>query len=159
MSIKVRKEDGSDEKFHRSNIVESLETVGLDHKTAKGIANQIEVHKGISEHEIKVKIFEILDEMDPKIADQYLVTKKVYVKSESFEVDGAVLASKILMEYLDLYNNEKVDIIHCQNRLTIRVHEKVDSIKELNVIYMSHHDMEKIEIKERSLVAICKHVE
>ncbi len=159
MSIKVRKEDGSEEKFHRSYIVESLETVGLDHKVAKDIANQIEVHKGISEHEIKVKIFKILDEMDPKIADEYLVTKKVYVKSESFEVDGVVLVPKRLMEYLDLRNNDKTDLIHCHDRLTLRAHEKVGSDKEMNVVYLSHHDMKKIETKDRSLVAICKHIE
>jgi hypothetical protein len=153
------KEDGTHEKFHRSYIVESLETIGMDHKTAKTIAERIEPHKGISEHEIKVSVFKILDEMDSKLADEYLVTKKVYVKSESFQVDGAVLVPKLLMEYLDLHSNDKVDVIHCHKRVTLRAHERSESEKQLNVIYMSEHDMKKLDSKNRSLVAICKHVE
>lgn len=159
MSIKVRKEDGTEEKFHRSYIVESLETLGMDHKTAKNVASQIEAHKWISEHEIKVKVFKILDEMDPKLADQYLVTKKVYVKHETFQVDGEVLVPKTLMDYLDLRNGDKVDVIHCHNRDTYRAHEKSVEKKELNVVYMGKHDMKKLDVKDRSLVAICKHEE
>ena len=71
--------------------------MGLDHDIAKKIASTIKKHKGISEHEIKVQIFQQLDAIDKEIADKYMSTKKVHVKKESLQVDGNVLLPEFLM--------------------------------------------------------------
>jgi hypothetical protein len=157
MTIKVRKEDGSLEKFHRSYIVESLETLGMDRDSAKLIAGQIPADKDITEHEIKARIFRMLDEMDPELAEKYLVTKKVHVKSESFQIRGNLLVPTKIMEYLELRNGDKVSVIHCKDNCVLRAYEKSNSDNEHDVVFMSPDDMKNIEIKKGKQVAICKH--
>jgi hypothetical protein len=159
MSFKVRMENGSLEKFHRSYIMESLETIGMDHDEAKTISKMIEPHKDMTQHEIKVKVFKILDEMDHAMADKYLVTKKVHVKHGSFQVDGEALIPDSIMEYLDLQTGNKIDLIHCTSNCTLRAHQKDHSEDDGDVVFLSKHDMRKIEAKGKTLVAICKHVE
>jgi hypothetical protein len=159
MSVKVRLEDGSMEKFSKSNIIESLETIGLDHKSAKKIANEIEKHKGISEHEIKIKIFQILDSMDSEIADKYMKTKKVFVKSESMPVEGSVLIPEFLMDYLQLRYGDNIDLFHNEKSCILRSYGMKDIYhhQEHNTIFLSERDMIKMDIKENHQVAICKH--
>jgi hypothetical protein len=152
-------ENGSLEKFHRSYIMESLETIGMDHDEAKSISKMIEPHKEMTQHEIKVKVFKILDEMNHDLADRYLITKKVHVKHGSFQVDGEALLPSSIMDYLDLQTGNKIDLIHCSTNCTLRAHQKNDSEKDGDVVYLSDHDMKKIEVKGKTLVAICKHVE
>ncbi len=161
MSVKVKLEDGEMERFHRSYIVGSLETVGLDHITAKGIAKDIEKHKGMTEHDIKIKIFQKLDEIDPKIATKYKDTKKVRVSSESMQADGNALIPEFLMSYLELRNGDKIDVFHGNKNSLVRVNGLKDMYhhQDHNMIFLSDRDMKDIDIKERSLVAICKHQE
>ena len=159
MSFKVRMENGSLEKFHRSYIIESLETIGMDHDEAKSIAKMIEPHKEMTQHEIKVKVFKFLDEMNHEMADTYLVTKKVHVKHGSFQVDGEALLPNSVMEYLDLQNGNKIDIIHCTKNCTLRAHQSNHSHDDGDIVFLSDHDMKKIDVKDKNLVAICKHIE
>lgn len=159
MSFKVRMENGSLEKFNRSYIVESLETIGMDHEEAKNIAKLVKPHKEMTQHEIKVKVFKFLDEMDHALADKYLVTKKVHVKHGSFQVDGEALLPGSVMKYLDLQTGNKIDLIHCTDNCTLRAHERNHSEDDGDIVFLSEHDMKKITAKEKTLVAICKHVE
>ena len=159
MSVKVKLEDGSEEKYHKGYIIESLETIGLDHATAKKIANEVEKHRGISEHEIKVKIFRILDSIDCNLADQYMRTKKVRVRSETMEIKGNALLPEFLMEYLGLRNGDEIDIIHGNSSSIIRAYGMTDTYhhQDHNSILMSHNDMKNIGVREQHQVAICKH--
>jgi hypothetical protein len=159
MSIKVKLEDGTDEKFHKKYIVESLEAIGLDHDNAKQIAKAVEKHKGISEHEIKVKVFDQLDKLDPVLADRYMRTKKVIVKSEASEVDGNALLPEFLMEYFELRNGDEIDVFHGNNFRTLRAIGMKDIYhhQDHNSIFISHKDMKMISAKENHQVAMCKH--
>lgn len=160
MTIKVRLEDGTEEKFSRSNIIGSLEAVGLDHKTAKQIAGNVEKHLGITEHEIKVKIFEKLDSIDSMIADDYMRTKKVHVNSETFGVKDNALLPGFLMEYLDLRNGDKVDVIHGDKRIIVhafQVDDKYHSNAHHDMIFLSKANIKEMKIKDKALVAVCKH--
>lgn len=161
MSVKVRLEDGTLEKFHKSYIIESLETIGVDHVSAKRIANEIEKHKGITEHEIKVKVFQKLDMVNREIADKYMSTKKVHVHSETMQVKGNVLLPEFLMEYLELKNGDKIDIIHGSLHTILRAYELKDMYhhQDHDLIFMSEEDMSEIQVKEKNQVAICKHHE
>jgi len=157
MTIKVRMENGSLEKFHRSYIVESLQTLGMDRDSARLIAEQIPGDKDITEHEIKARIFRMLDEMDSSLAEKYLVTKKVHVKSESFQIKGNLLVPIKIMEYLGLRSGDKVSVIHCKDNCILRAYEKSNSDHEHDVVFMSPDDMKNIEIKKGNQVAICKY--
>jgi hypothetical protein len=159
MSFKVRMENGSLEKFHRSYIIESLETIGMDHEEAKSVAKMVKPHKEMTQHEIKVRVFKFLDEMNHELADKYLTTKKVHVKHGAFQVDGEALLPNSVMEYLDLQTGNKIDILHCHSNCTLRAHQKNNSEDDGDVVFLSEHDMKKIDVKDRKLVAICKHVE
>lgn len=159
MSYKVRMENGSLEKFHMSYIIESLETIGMDHEDAKEIAKMVEPHKEMTQHEIKVKVFKFLDKMDHELADKYLVTKKVHVRSESFQVVGEALLPRSVMDYLDLDNGNKISVIHCRKNCVLRAHHTTSPKNDGDIVYLSEHDMKNIDVKGRSLVAICKHIE
>ena len=161
MSVKVKLEDGTLEKFHKSYIIESLETIGVDHKSAKKIASEIEKHKGITEHEIKVKIFQKLETMNKEFADKYMSTKKVHVKSEALQVTGNVLLPEFLMTYLELRYGDKIDVIHGYNNSVLRAYglKNIYHHQDNDIIFMSEKDMNKIEIVEKNQVAICKHHE
>ena len=63
------------------------------------------------------------------------------------------------MEYLDLSNGNKIDIIHCKDNCVLRAHEKISSDGAGDVVYLSNHDMKNMDVKGKTLVAICKHVE
>jgi hypothetical protein len=159
MTIIVKKEDGSYEKFHRNMIKESLEAVGVDSKTAKMLSKGIQEHKGITEHEIKSRIFDELDRIDPELADRYYVTKKVHVRKEHVQVDGSALLSQYLMDYLDLGRGEKMDVFHCDKDCTLRAYPIQFEHDDHETIFLSQHDIEKMSIKKRDQVAICKHRE
>ena len=159
LSVKVKLEDGSMEKFHKAYIIESLETVGLDHKSAKKIANEVEKHKGMTEHEIKVKIFQKLDMIDKEMANRYMETKKVHVKSEALQVMGNVLLPEFLMSYQELRSGEQIDVIHGDKNVVLRAYEMKDihNHQDHNVIFMSDRDMGQIGINGNNQVGICKH--
>ena len=159
MRVKVRLEDGTQEKFDRGKIVESLETVGLDRHTSKMIADQIIPHEGMTEHEIKVKVFRILDDIDPRFSDKYLRTKKVYIQKEQMDVIGNALLPRVVMEYLDLRNGEKVDIIHCEKNCTLKAFQIDDPEHAHDRVVVSHYDMDRMGLKPRSQIAICKHMD
>jgi len=159
MSVRVRKEDGSVEKFQRSKIIESLETMGLDHNIAKRIAKEVHEHDWISEHEIKVKVFSKLDQIDQGIADDYFTTHKVHVKSESISIAGNVLLPDHLMTLLDLRVGDKMDMIHHETHAVMRAYRIDSNKKDHDFIYISDADMKKMNIKNRDQVAICKHIE
>lgn len=159
MTIMIRKEDGSYEKFHRHMIVESLEAVGLDRKTAKRLAKGIDEHPGLSEHEIKSRLFEELDKIDPMLADRYYMTKKVHVKSEHVQIDGSALLSDYLMEYLDLSRGGKMDLFHRDMDCTLRVYPLHFDHDDHETIFMSDHDIKRMNIKRGEQVAICRHRE
>jgi hypothetical protein len=158
MSIKVKLEDGEMEKFHRSYIVESLEAVGLDHHNAKEISKTIGKRDGMTEHDIKVKVYQKLDEIDSEIAERYLKTKKVRVKIESMQVMGHVMVPEFLMTFLELKHGDKIDIIHGEENQVLRV-SGLHIDEEHNVILLSERDMKKLNVKEKGQVAICKHHE
>jgi hypothetical protein len=157
----VKLEDGSLEKFHKSYIIESLEAIGVDHISAKRIANEIKKHKGMTEHEIKVAVFKKLDMVNSEIANKYLSTKKVHVKSDASHVKGNVLLPEFLMSYLELKNGDKIDICHVFKHITLRAYElkDVDNHQSHDLIFMSEDDMKLIDVKEKHQVAICKHHE
>jgi len=157
----VKLEDGTLEKFHKSNIVDSLEAIGVDHISAKRIANEIKKHKGMSEHEIKVQVFQKLDMVNKEVANVYLATKKVHVKSETMKVKGHALLPEFLMSYLELRSGDKLDIIHGHKHIVLRSYELKDVYQhqDHDMIFMSEDDMNQIEAKEKDQVAICKHHE
>ncbi|MGA1822499.1 MAG: hypothetical protein ACMUIG_08225 [Thermoplasmatota archaeon] len=159
MSVRVRKEDGTVEKFQRSKIVESLETMGLDHKTAKRIAKEVHEHDWISEHEIKVKVFGKLDQIDSRIADEYFSTHKVHVKSETMQMEGNVLIPDNLMDLLEIRVGDKMDMIHHEKHAVLRAYRIGAAKNDHDFIYMSEKDMRKMNIRNKDQVAICKHVE
>lgn len=158
MTVRVRREDGSVEKFQRSRIVESLETMGLDHKAAKRIAKEVHEHDWISEHEIKVKVFSKLDQIDSKMADEYFTTHKVHVKSETMQIAGNVLIPDHLMDLLEIRIGDKTDIIHHEKHEVMRAYRIESGKKDHDIIYMSDMDMKKINVKNHDQVAICKHL-
>ena len=157
----MKLEDGSTEKFHKSYIVESLEAIGVDHISAKRIANEIKKHKGMTEHEIKVQVFQKLDMVNKEIANVYLATKKVHVKSDASHVKGNVFLPEFLMSYLTLKNGDKIDVIHGFKNIVLRSHELKDLYhhQDHDMIFMSEDDMALIDAKEKDQVAICKHHE
>jgi hypothetical protein len=160
MTVRIRLEDGSDDKFRRSDIIESLETVGLDRKRAKMIASEVEKHKGITEHEIKVKIFQKLDSIDSMLADNYMKTKKVHISNESLGIKDHALIPGFLMEYLDIKTGDKIDVIHGDRKLIMAARGIDDSYhKNLHhdQIFLSQRDMKDLKVKQHSRVAICKH--
>lgn len=160
MTVRIRLEDGSDDKFRRSDIIESLETVGLDHRRAKMIAGEVEKHRGITEHEIKVKIFQKLDSIDSMLADDYMKTKKVHVSNESLGIKNSALLPQFLMEYLDIKNGDKIDVIHGDHRVVMTA-RRIDDNYHKNLhhdqIFLSDRDMKDLKVKGHSRVAICKH--
>ncbi|MFW3146936.1 MAG: hypothetical protein ACMUIE_09015 [Thermoplasmatota archaeon] len=159
MTIIVNKEDGSYQKFDRSKIVESLVAVGVDHKTAKKMAKEIHEHHGISEHEIKSKLFEMLDKLDPAIADRFYMTKKVHVRSDTMEVEGNALLSDFLMDYLDMRRGEKLDLFHLDKKCTLRAYPMRFEHDDHETVFLSHGDIHRMDIGKHDQVAICKHRE
>ncbi|MDG6224231.1 MAG: hypothetical protein QCI82_01825 [Candidatus Thermoplasmatota archaeon] len=157
MSDRVTLEDGTQERFRRKKIVESLKTVGLDSDSSNMIADMIDPHPGITEHEIKVKVFRLLDDMDQKIAERYLKTKKVHIQKEPMGYTGHVMIPKVVMDYLELRSGDMVDIIHCDKNCKLRAHQ-IDA-RDNDRILVSPLDLEAMGIKNRSPIAICKHVE
>ncbi|MGA1793391.1 MAG: ATP cone domain-containing protein [Thermoplasmatota archaeon] len=159
MTIYVTKEDGSFEKFKRSNIVQSLEAMGVDHKKAKELAKQVVEKQRMTEHEIKFMIFEMLDKIDPELADRYYMTKKVHVHNESMQVTGNALLSDFLMEYLDLRQGDRMDIFHGDKKTIMRAYELHFKHDDHETIFMSDHDMKLMDIRKGDQVGICKHHE
>ncbi len=149
------------EKFHKAYIVESLETMGVDRASAKNMASEIEKHKGMTEHEIKVKIFQKLNTVNMDLANKYMSTKKVHVKSEAMQVKGNVLLPEFIMTYIKIRNGDKIDVIHGYNNSVLRAYELKDIYhhQDHDIIFMSEKDMNQMEIKEKNQVAICKHHE
>ncbi|MEA3558045.1 MAG: hypothetical protein U9R75_02215 [Candidatus Thermoplasmatota archaeon] len=159
MWIIVTKEDGSFEKFNRSRMVESLEAIGVDRKTAKKISKGIDEHPRISVHEIKNKIFEVLDGIDPKLADRYYMTKKVHVKSKHVQTDGSAFLSEFLMEFIGVGRGEKLDLFHYDRDFTLRAYPLQFDHDDHETIFMSDHDRKIMNIKNGDQVGICKHRE
>jgi len=157
MKPKVTLEDGTHERFDRSKIFKSLTTVGMDPHSARMISEQIEPHPGITEHEIKVKVFRLLDDIDPAVSERYLRTKKVYIRTESLDAPGHVMVPRAVLEYLEIKSGDKVDIIHCDRNCTLRAHEMEDRDHSHNTVLLSHYDMEKMGLKNKTMIAICKH--
>jgi hypothetical protein len=155
----IRKDDGNLERFHRHDIVESLVSIGLEHKEAKEIAKKIKKHNGMTEHEIKVKIFDLLEEIDPNLADMYFRTKKVLVKHDLSRIPGYVLMPQYLMDYLDLQRGSKVDVIHTKTNGYLRAIDFHLVDEDHDTVFMSEQDMSKLDIKDGEMVAICKHNE
>ena len=159
MKAKVTLEDGTSESFDRSKIVESLATIGMDRHSAKMIAGHIEPHPGITEHEIKVKVFRLLDEIDPKLSERYLRTKKVHVSREAMDLIGHVMVPRMILDYLEMNSGDKMDIIHCDRNCTLKAHLISDSDHAHDTVLLSHFDMDRMGLKNKALVAICKHYE
>ena len=157
MTIYVVKEDGSFERFKRSNIKDSLEAMGLDNKTAKSISREIHERNRMSEHEIKTTIFNLLDEIDPDLADRYYLTKKVHVKEEGMQVSGTVLLSEFLMDCLDLGRGEKIDIFHGDKKSHLRAYGFKFKDDDNQTMFMSSRDMKSLDLKRGDQVGICKH--
>ncbi|MGA1872881.1 MAG: hypothetical protein ACMUHY_04355 [Thermoplasmatota archaeon] len=159
MTIYVTKEDGSYEKFKRANIVHSLEAMGVDHKTAKKLAKEVHEKQRMTEHEIKYTIFNLLDNIDPALADRYYMTKKVHVRDEATRVDGSALLSDFLMGYLDIRPGEKMDVFHGEKKSVMRAYEVHFAHDDHDTIFMSEHDMRSMDIRRGDQVGICKHRE
>jgi len=159
MSVKVILEDGSQEKYHKAYIIESLESVGLDHRTAKDIANEVKKHKGITEQEIKEQIFQILVKIDIGKANMFMKTKKVLVKKESMQVIGNVLLPEFLMKNQELRNGDRINIFHGENSTVLRAYGMTDqdNHQDHNTIFMSEKDMKGIDVQEKHQVAIRKY--
>jgi hypothetical protein len=157
MTIVVRKEDGTYQKFDRSNIVQSMEAVGVDRKTAKELAKQVHEKQAMTEHEIKSMVFSLLDNIDPTYADRYYVTKKVSVHREESQVNGIVLASEYLLGYLDAKWGDMVDVFHHDRKATMKVIATHAQHEDHEIVFMSDHDMKSLEIKKGDQIGICKH--
>jgi arginine/ornithine N-succinyltransferase beta subunit len=157
MTIVVRKEDGTYEKFNRSNIVQSLEAVGLDRKIAKELAKQVHEKQTMTEHEIKSIIFGLLDNIDPACAERYYFTKKVTVHKEESQVNGIVMASEYLLGFLDTKWGDMVDIFHTDKKATMKVIATHTQHEDHEIVFMSDHDMRSLEIKKGDQIGICKH--
>lgn len=155
----VTLEDGTSEKFDRSKIVESLITVGMDRHSAKMIAGQIEPHPGITEHEIKVKVFRLLDGIDTNLSERYLKTKKVHVGRETMDMIGHIMVPQQVLDYLEINSGDKVDVIHCDRNCALRVHVINNPDQAHDTVLLSHYDMERMGLKNKALIAICKHVD
>ena len=157
MTIHVVKEDGAIKKFRRSNIIESLEAIGVERKTAKELAKKVHEKQKIREHEIKFMVFGMLDEIDPTLADRYYMTTKVHVKNDASQVSGNALLSNFLMEYLDLRPGDKIDVFHGNKRSTIRSYRIQSPHDDHETILMSASDMKSMDIRSGDQAGICKH--
>ena len=95
------------------------------------------------------------------MANIYMTTKKVHVKSESMQMKGRVLLPEFLMEYLQLRNGDKVDVIHTFKNAVLHAYELKDVYhhQDHDIIFMSEDDLKTIDAKEKDQVAICKHHE
>ncbi|MGA1866525.1 MAG: hypothetical protein ACMUFK_03555 [Thermoplasmatota archaeon] len=157
MSKKIRKKNGRRERYRESKLVLSLVKAGLDKHTARSVAESLRVKNGMYTREIKCRIFDYLDEIDPEIAQRYFSTMGMKVTAETFDVNGYALMSPETMKDLEIRPGDTIDIFNGNRSETERVFPGKGIRKAGETLSISHHDMHNIGVHDGSRVAVRKH--
>jgi len=150
--------DGRKERFSRRKIVVSLETLGLDRRSALRISRSIVYHKDITTEEIKFKIGYLLKRIDKKLAKRFLSSRDLSPRESESGIWGKCLLTEKDMKRIDVKAGQEIEATDGKKNVTLRAYAINDPYYKFGSVYISEHDLGLLDIGFGSRILLRKRI-
>ncbi len=148
--VMVTKRDGSKQSFDVEKLARSVLDAGADEIIARRVASRVEPYDGITTSDIRERVLEGLEALDPMTGRMYRSSKRLAVRQDPSADKAVVRVPRAVLNELEAEPGDELDAINRGLRCTVTVREATEPTGEGRGLGLDPFDMKRLELEEGS---------
>ncbi len=149
---KVKKHTGEMEDFDRQKLEQSIVRAGAKPETARQVAERIQPSESMSTEELRAKVADELQRIDPAVSGAYASTRQLTAKGLSDVALGVARVHEDLGRRLGAEAGQNVIVMHGDRRAEARL--ELDRRADPREIQLNSSDLQRLGVPDGARLTV-----